>query len=198
MGPQQCNLLEVVYQCLESAGARLEVVSGRNIGCHAGSFTTDYINISFKDLDSITRYGATGIATTVLSNRISHISAGPSFVTDTACSSSLYALHNACLALQAGETEAALACGTNLLISPEQQIATVKAGDLSPTSTCHNFDDLADDYGRANGVGALFIKRLSDVVRDRDAVRSIIRGTALNRLVITPQELLLHDSCGAC
>lgn len=110
MDPQQRNLLEVVYQCLESAGVRLEDVSGQNVGWYVGSFTTDYINISFKDPDSITRYGATGIGTTILSNRISHVFnlAGPSFVIDTACSSSLYALHNACLALQARETDAAL------------------------------------------------------------------------------------------
>ncbi|KAM0799448.1 hypothetical protein BDR22DRAFT_933683 [Usnea florida] len=182
MDPQQRNLLEVVYQCLESAGAKLEDVSGQNIGCYVGSFTNDYINISFKDPDSITRYGATGIGTTVLSNRISHIFnlVGPSFVIDTACSSSLYALHNACLALQTGETEAALVCGTNLIMSPEQQIATVKAGVLSQTSTCHSFDNSADGYGRADGVGVLYIKRLRDAIRDRDPIRSIIRGTALN------------------
>ena len=182
MDPGQRNLLEVVYQCLESAGAKLEEISGQNIGCYVGNFTTDYINISLKDPDSITRYGATGIGTTVLSNRISHVFnlAGPSFVIDTACSSSLYALHNACLALHAGETEAALVCGTNLLLSPEQQIATAKAGVLSPTSTCHSFDDSADGYGRADGVGALYIKRLSDAIRHRDPIRSIIRGTALN------------------
>ena len=182
MDPQQRNLLEVVYECLESAGARLEDISGKNIGCYVGSFTTDYINISTKDPERITRYGATGIGTTILSDRISHIFnlAGPSFVLDTACSSSLYALHNACLALQAGETEAALVCGVNLLMSPEQQIATVKAGVLSATSTCHSFDESADGYGRADGVGALYIKRLSDAIRDKDPIRSIVRGSALN------------------
>ena len=66
MDPGQRNLLEVVYQCLESAGAKLEEISGQNIGCYVGSFTTDYINISLKDPDSITRYGATGIEATVL------------------------------------------------------------------------------------------------------------------------------------
>ncbi|KAL8737199.1 MAG: hypothetical protein Q9181_001925 [Wetmoreana brouardii] len=179
---QQRNLLEVVYQCLESAGTKLEDVSGRNVGCYVGNFTTDYINISMKDPDSLTRYGATSMGTTVVSNRISHIFnlAGPSLVLDTACSSSVYALHNACLALQAGETEAALVCGTNLLTSPEQQIATVKAGVLSSTSTCHSFDESADGYGRADGVGALFLKRLTDAIQHRDPIRSIIRGTALN------------------
>ena len=182
LDPGQRNLLEVAYQSLESGGIRLEDIAGRNIGCYVGNFTTDYINISMKDPSSITRYGATGIGTTILANRISHVFnlAGPSFVLDTACSSSIYALHNACLALQAGEIEAALVCGTNLLLSPEQQIATVKAGVLSPTGTCHAFDNAADGYGRADGVGVLFVKRLGDAIRDRDPVRSIVRGTALN------------------
>lgn len=182
MDPQQRNLLEVVYECFETAGVRLEDISGANVGCYVGNFTTDWINISFKDPDNVSRYAATGIGATILSNRISHIFnlSGPSVTLDTACSSSLYALHFALLALETGEIDAAIVAGTNLLTSPEQQITTVKAGVLSATSTCHSFDTSADGYGRADGVGVLYIKRLNDAVRNRDPIRSIIRGTALN------------------
>lgn len=55
-----------------------------------------------------------------------------------------------------------------------------KAGVLSPTSQCHTFDESADGYGRGEGVGALYIKRLSDAIRDGDPVRAVIRGTAVN------------------
>jgi hypothetical protein len=38
MDPQQRQLLEVVYECLENAGAPLETVSGAKIGCFVGSY----------------------------------------------------------------------------------------------------------------------------------------------------------------
>jgi acyl transferase domain-containing protein len=101
-------------------------------------------------------------------------------VLDTACSSSLYALHTACRALQSGDCDAAIVAGANLIQSPHQFIGTEKAGVLSKTSTCHTFDTSADGYGRADGVGALYVKRLSDALRDGDPIRSVIRATAVN------------------
>ena len=104
-----------------------------------------------------------------------------SLVIDTACSSSLYCLHVACAALDAGDCTAAIVAGVNLIQSPEQQLATMRAGVLSPSSTCHTFDESADGYGRGESVGVLYLKRLSDAIRDEDPIRSVIRGTAVNR-----------------
>jgi acyl transferase domain-containing protein len=101
-------------------------------------------------------------------------------VIDTACSSSLYCLHTACTALQNRECDAAIVAGANLIQSAEQHIATVKLGVLSPTSTCHTFDSSADGYGRADGVGALYVKRLKDALRDGDPIRSVVRSSAIN------------------
>ena len=39
MDPQQRKLLEVTYECFESAGVPLSKVSGANIGCYVGNFT---------------------------------------------------------------------------------------------------------------------------------------------------------------
>jgi acetyl-CoA acetyltransferase len=44
-------------------------------------------------------------------------------VTRTACSSSLTALHDACIAVQRGECESAIAGGTNLIMNPHMTIA---------------------------------------------------------------------------
>jgi acyl transferase domain-containing protein/NADPH:quinone reductase-like Zn-dependent oxidoreductase/NADP-dependent 3-hydroxy acid dehydrogenase YdfG len=57
---------------------------------------------------------------------------------------------------------------------------------LSPTSTCHTFDASADGYGRADAIGALYLKRLSDAVRDNDPIRSVIRATSVNSNGQTP------------
>lgn len=160
----------------------LDKVNGANIGAYVGNFTTDFITMQLKDPDSLHRYSATGTGTTLLANRITHAfnMKGPSFVIDTACSSSLYCLHAACTALDSGECDAAIVAGANLIQAPEQHIATLKAGVLSKTSTCHTFDSTADGYARADGVGALLVKRLSHAVRDGDPIMSIVRGTAVN------------------
>ncbi|KAI0147403.1 reducing type I polyketide synthase 10 [Xylariaceae sp. FL1272] len=182
MDPQQRKLLEVVYECFENAGVPLEHASGSNTGCYVGNFTFDYMVMQMRDSDYLSRYSATGLGTTILSNRISHVFnlVGPSFVLDTACSSSLYCLHAACTALERGECDAAIVAGANLIQSAEQHMATMKAGVLSATSACHTFDASADGYGRGEGIGALYLKRLSDALRDGDPIRSVVRSTAIN------------------
>ena len=182
MDPQQRKLLEVTYECLENAGVPIEKVRGTNTGVFAGSFTMDYWMTQTREPDYLHRYHATGMGTTILSNRISHALNlnGPSFTLDTGCSSSLYALHQACTALDANECDAALVVASNLLQSPEQQLGTMKAGVLSATGTCHTFDDTADGYGRADGLGAIYLKKLSKAVADGDPIRSLVRGSAVN------------------
>ncbi|CAG8953714.1 hypothetical protein HYFRA_00006603 [Hymenoscyphus fraxineus] len=182
MDPQQRKLLEIVFECLENAGVPMEKASGSNTGVYVGNFTVDYQVMQTRDSDYLERYSATGMGTTILGNRVSHVFnlTGPSLVLDTACSSSLYSLHVACAALQNYECDAAIVAGANLIQSVEQHIGTMKAGVLSPTSECHTFDTSADGYGRADGIGALYVKRLSDAIRDGDPIRSVVRGSAVN------------------
>ncbi|KAM0804375.1 reducing type I polyketide synthase 10 [Usnea florida] len=182
MDPQQRKLLEVVYECCENSGLSLEKLSGSNTGCYVANFTSDFQILQAKDPDTFHRYSATGMGLTILANRVSYVFdlRGPSMVLDTACSSSLYSLHTACSALISRECDGAFVAGANLIQSPEVHIAAVKTGVLSGTSECHTFDESADGYGRAEGVGAIFLKRLSDATRDGDPIRSVIRGTAAN------------------
>lgn len=92
----------------------------------------------------------------------------------------MYAIHNACHALRARDCDAAIAGGVNLILTVDQHMNTAKLGILSPTSFCHTFDAAADGYGRAEGAGALYLKRLPDAIRDGDAIRGVIRSTAVN------------------
>ncbi|KAJ5356106.1 Acyl transferase/acyl hydrolase/lysophospholipase [Penicillium concentricum] len=188
MDAQQRKLLEVTYEALENAGVPLETIQGTNTGVYVGNFTNDFLNMQYKDSEYFSRYSATGSGLTVLANRITHCLdlRGPSHVVDTACSSSLYALHSACLALDARDCDAAVVAAANLIQSPEQQMIAVKAGILSPDSICHTFDESANGYGRAEGVSAVYLKRLSDALRDGDPIRSIIRGTSVNGNGRTP------------
>ncbi|KAI1298538.1 polyketide synthase-like protein [Xylaria venustula] len=182
MDPLQRKLLEVVFECFENAGYSLEQMSGSNTGVCVGDFTTDYQTMHFRDPDYLHRYDSTGSSKSILANRISHVFNlhGPSLGLNTACSSSLYCLHQAVLALEAGDCDAAVVAAANLILSPEQHLETMKAGVLSPTSACHTFDISADGYGRAEGIGSLLLKRYSAAVNDSDKIWGIIRATALN------------------
>ncbi|RYO91715.1 hypothetical protein DL762_002044 [Monosporascus cannonballus] len=182
LDPQQRKMLEVSYECLVSAGLTLDAVAGSNTAVFVGSFTADYQQMSTRDPDFRHNYAATGVDPGIISNRIGNTFNlnGPSFTINTACSSSVYAIHNACHALRARDCDAAIAGGVNLIITVDQHMNTAKLGILSPTSTCHTFDASADGYGRAEGAGALYLKRLSDAIRDDDPIRAVIRSTAVN------------------
>ncbi|KAL5361193.1 ketoacyl-synt-domain-containing protein [Aspergillus floccosus] len=182
LDPQQRKMLEVSYECLENAGLTLDDVSGTNTAVFVGCFTSDYQQMSTSDPDFRHNYCATGVDVGVMSNRIGNTFNlnGPSFTINTACSSSVYAIHNACNALRAGDCVAAIAGGVNLILTVDQHINTAKLGVLSDTSTCHTFDASADGYGRAEGAGALYLKRLSDAMRDGDVIRGVIRSSAVN------------------
>lgn len=196
MDPQQRKLLEVCYEAFESGGQTLQSINGSNTACFAGSFTADFQQMSFKEPDFRHSYAATGVDPGIISNRVNHVFnlKGPSITCNTACSSSVYAIHNACNALRNDECTAAVCAGTNLVLTVDQHMNTAKLGVLSPTSTCHTFDETADGYGRADGVGAVFLKRLSDAVRDHDPVRAVIRSSAVNSNGKAPAVGITHPN----
>lgn len=180
--PAQRKLLETVYEAFESAGVPLEKLSGSKTGCFVGNFNYDHQLMQYRDAEFPEPYAVTGGGLTILSNRIIYVFnlQGPSLTLDTACSSSMYALHAACLSIQAGDCSGAIVAGSNLILTPECQIFSSALGAVSPTSRCHTFDVKADGYARAEGIGALYIKRLHEAIRDRDPIRAVIRGTAVN------------------
>lgn len=53
-------------------------------------------------------------------------------------------------------------------------------GVMSPTGSCKSFDASADGYTRAEAASAVYVKRLSDAIRDGDPIRAVIRSTTIN------------------
>ncbi|XDG09065.1 hypothetical protein ABKA04_008680 [Annulohypoxylon sp. FPYF3050] len=196
LDPQQRKMLEVCYECLVSAGIPLEKASGSNTAVFVGCFTADYQQMSTREPDFRHNYAATGVDPGIISNRIGNTFNlhGPSFTINTACSSSVYAMHNACHALRARDCNAAIVGGVNLIVTVDQHMNTAKLGILSPTSTCHTFDETADGYGRGEAVGALYLKRLSDAIRDGDPIRGVVRSTAVNTNGKVPGMGITHPS----
>ncbi|MBV2155597.1 non-ribosomal peptide synthetase/type I polyketide synthase [Kitasatospora sp. SUK 42] len=185
MDPQQRKLLEVSWEALEDGGLRPGELAGRDVGVYMGAFTLDWKILQFADLDfgTIAAHTATGTMMTMVSNRISHCFdfRGPSVSIDTACSSSLVAVHLACQSLLRGETELALAGGALLHMAPQYTIAETKGGFLSADGRSRAFDASADGYVRAEGVGVVVLKRLSDALRDGDPVHAVILGSGVNQ-----------------
>ena len=70
LDPQQRKMLEVSYECLESAGLSMEAVAESNTAVFIGCFTADYQQMSTKDPDFRHNYAATGVDPGLISNRI--------------------------------------------------------------------------------------------------------------------------------
>ncbi|KAK8050314.1 lovastatin nonaketide synthase [Apiospora phragmitis] len=106
MGPQQRFLMEAAYEALESAGIPLEALRGSDTGVYVGAMSNDFGEMLIRDISCVPVYTATGIAASLLSNRLSYFFDwhGPSITIDTACSSSLVAVHLAVQALRSGES----------------------------------------------------------------------------------------------
>jgi len=186
MDPQQRLLLEVTWEALENAGQPPDKLAGSRTGVFVGIGGFDYSNviINYKDhLQVINAYLGTGNAHSIAANRISYLLdlRGPSVAIDTACSSSLVAIHMACESLRGAQTDLAVAGAVNLILSPEVTIAFSHARMMAADGRCKTFDAKADGYVRAEGCGAVVLKRLSDALRDRDRILALIRGSAVNQ-----------------
>ncbi|KUL88399.1 hypothetical protein ZTR_04915 [Talaromyces verruculosus] len=166
MEPQQRKLLVVVYEAFESAGVSLEAISGSTTAIFAGSFTSDYQQMSFKEPDFCHSYAATGVDPVLWSTPLALRPFMPCTMLAT-------------LSVMESVPGAIVGC-VSLIITVDQHMNTAKLGVLSPTSTCRTVDESADGYGRADGVGAVYLKRLSDAVLDGDPIRGVLRTSAVN------------------
>jgi polyketide synthase PksN len=79
-----------------------------------------------------------------------------------------------------GDCEMAIVGGVNTILKPFEHISFGNAGMLSEDGRCKTFSDRANGYVRGEGVGMLFLKKLSAAERDGDSIYAIIRGSAEN------------------
>lgn len=183
MDPQQRILLELAYEALESAGWPREACAGSRTAVYAAIFGMDYERNLSKDVLDLPVYQSHGTGTAILANRISHVLdlRGPSVTLDTGCSGGLVALHHACQSLRNGESDAALVASANLQLMPDHYISMSNQHMVSSNGRCYPFDIRGEGYGRGEGFAVVVLKRLSDALRDRDPIRSVILNTATNQ-----------------
>jgi len=184
MDPQQRLFLEVGWEALERAGQTREQLLESATGVFVGISANDYARFFTErsNADAIDAYFVSGNSLSAAAGRLSYFLGlhGPSLAVDTACSSSLVAVHLACQSLRQRECDLALAGGVNLILKPENSVATSRAHMLSSDGRCKTFDASADGYGRGEGCGVVVLKRLSDAVRDGDGLLAVIRSSMVN------------------
>ena len=203
--PQHRLLLEVSWEALEDAGLPLEQVAGSRTSVFIGIMWPDYAKLQARDYRRLEGYSANGNAFAYAANRISYFYDlhGPSVAVDVQCASSLTSVHLACQSIWSGDSEAALAGGVNLIVSPDTNIAMAKAAILSPRGRCRTWDAGADGFVRGEGAGLVVLRPLSKALADGDRVYAVIRASAVSHggktdWIMAPsrpaQEALLRDA----
>ena len=91
------------------------------------------------------------------------------------------AIHQAARSLSMRECDGAIVVGVNVILSRHTHDSLDSWGMLSPRARCSPFDAAADGFVRGEGVGSVYLKRLSDAIRDGDEVLAVIRGSAVNQ-----------------
>jgi amino acid adenylation domain-containing protein len=186
LDPQGRLILECASEALEDAGIarampRTGVFTGGAVSSYAlqahaaglanagGSTSAAYQLMLGNDKD-------------YLSSRVSYRLGlrGPSIVVQTACSTSLVAVSLAVRSLLDHDCDVALAGGVSVSVPHRVGYLQEEGAITSPRGRCRAFDAEADGTVPGNGVGLVVLKRLRDALRDRDVVRAVIRGSAVN------------------
>ena len=192
LDPQHRKFLECSWEVLEDGGYDPHTFEG-SIGVFAGSgFNTYFLNNvhpnigyhpnrtfleSMNDLQLLTANDRDYLATRVaykLNLR------GPSINVQTACSTALVAVHLACQSILNGECDMALAGAVTVLCPQKTGYLYQQDMIFSPDGHCRPFDSEARGTVFGSGVGVVLLKKLSDAIRDRDAIHAVIKGTAVN------------------
>lgn len=182
MDPQQRMLLESAWRAIEDSGIAPPVLQRSRTGVYVGVMGNEWAHVQLADYNAITPFVGAGNGYCMIANRVSyHLDLrGPSLAIDTACSSSLVAVHHACGGLRGGDCDRAIAAGVNLIVTPALHIFYAQAGLSAPDGRCKPYSADAGGIGRAEGIGAVVLRRLEDALADGDRIYAVIRGGAIN------------------
>ncbi|HVT34485.1 MAG TPA: amino acid adenylation domain-containing protein [Nevskiaceae bacterium] len=183
--PQQRILLECAWHALEHAGIapdRSDMAIGVYAGLAANSYLTRNLASHAEFREFGMDYASIGNDKDFAATRIAYKLdlRGPAMTIQTGCSSSGTALHMACLALQAGDCDAAIVGGSSLPWRYRHGHRHVEDGPLSRDGYIRSFDARASGMVLTGGVACVVLKRLADAQADGDTIHSVIRATALN------------------
>jgi naphtho-gamma-pyrone polyketide synthase len=181
--PGQRLAIVTAYEAQEMAGfvtGRTPSTQKDRVGIFYGMTSDDWREVnSGQNIDTYFIPGGNRAFTPGRLNYFFKFS-GPSFSVDTACSSSFAAIHAACNSLWQGDCDTAFAGGTNVMTNPDNFAGLDRGHFLSTKGNCNTFDDNADGYCRADGVGTVILKRLEDAEADGDPIQGVLLGAYTN------------------
>lgn len=175
--------LVTAYEALEMSGYapnRTPSTTLERIGTYYGQASDDWRELNAAQ--NIGTHAVPGGERAFANGRINYFFkfGGPSFNIDTACSSGLAAVNAACSALWAGEADTVIAGGLSVITSPDNYAMLGNGYFLSKTGQCKVWDEEADGYCRADGIGSVVIKRLEDAIADNDNILATVLAGATN------------------
>ena len=181
LDPQERIFLQVAWNTVENAGYDASKLRGSYIGVYVGALWQPYTCLGVAETHMGNTQTPNGLLYNI-PNRVSYFFdwCGPSIALDTACSSSLTALHVACQGIICGEVQAALVGGVNLSYSSSKFLWLNANHFLSSEGKCRSFGEGGDGYVPGEGAGAVFIKRLSEAVKDNDHIWGVIKASSIN------------------
>lgn len=182
--PQHLLFLQLAWEALANGGYHPHYFEGR-IGVFGGAATNHHWNLAMEQPETA-RLGALQLAIVnevdFLTTRVSYHFGltGPSLVVQGACSTSLVALHTAAQSLANGECDLALVGAVSIRLPQESGYQFVEGGILSPDGHCRPFDREAAGTVSSNGAAVLVLRRLEEARAERDTIRAVLRGSAVN------------------
>lgn len=186
LDPQHRIFLECAWECFEDAGydpAKFPGAVGVYAGCFMNKYLLHNLYTNQKFLDSPdAMFARVSNDKDFLATRVSYLCdlRGPSMTVQTACSTSLVATHLACQGLLSYDCDMALVGGVALNMPLKSGYCAVDGGFLTPDGVCRPFDASANGCLPGYGAAVVVLRRLADALEDRDPIRAVIRGTAIN------------------
>src|SRR6185369_13744765 len=183
--PQQRLFLECAWEALEDAACDPARMDGA-VGVFAGSSMSSYLLSRLLFNPAVATVSALELRVandrdflaTAVSYRLNL--RGPSVNVATACSTSLVAVHLACQSLLNRECDVALAGGVSVSFPQRIGYLFQKGGIMSADGHCRAFDAQGTGTVGGEGAGVVVLKRLDDALADGDAIRAVIKGSAIN------------------
>ncbi len=179
--PNIRKLVEHAWLCLDSTGYTVGREK-RNIGVYAGvsndmNYMVDFLSredtSTFWEFSSLHASAATQVSY-MLNLR------GVALTVQTACSTGLAVVDTACIALQHGCCDMAIAGASRIDVQKRVGYMYSEGSIYSKDGYCKTFDEGSSGTIGGNGVGVVLLKRLSDAKRDGDKVLAIIKSSASN------------------